>query len=217
MCLTSDYGLFSTFTYGYAILWAFARNWPSRYNWNIVESGVKHHNHPSFWWQLVNFKVRCLLDLFLCVYRITRNVVKSLWEECSADWQCTGNQKCCSNGCGHTCVDPSPGLFKMSPTSPWGQYYFHRGHIGVTTPIRATLLVPCTLPICRTLFYTATTSMIGYWWTHSTLVSCITYLFIIKIHVYLWEIKYFQAKSILKDILAVQSLWFQGQLFLSKM
>ena len=50
-------------------------------------------------------------------------------EECSADWQCTGNQKCCSNGCGHTCVDPSPGLFKMSPTSPWGQYYFHRGHI----------------------------------------------------------------------------------------
>jgi hypothetical protein len=31
--------------------------------------------------------------------------------------------------CGHTCVDPNPGLFKMSPTSPWGQYYFHRGHI----------------------------------------------------------------------------------------
>jgi hypothetical protein len=20
-------------------------NWPARYNWNIVESGVKHHNH----------------------------------------------------------------------------------------------------------------------------------------------------------------------------
>jgi hypothetical protein len=55
-----------------------------------------------------------------------------------------------------------------------------RVNTGVTTPIRTTLLVPCTLPICRTLFHTATTSMIGYWWTHSSLVSCITYLFIKK-------------------------------------
>ncbi|VDI22128.1 Hypothetical predicted protein [Mytilus galloprovincialis] len=27
-------------------------------------------------------------------------------EECSGDYNCTGNQKCCSNGCGHVCMDP---------------------------------------------------------------------------------------------------------------
>ena len=27
-------------------------------------------------------------------------------EECSRDESCQGNQICCSNGCGHTCVDP---------------------------------------------------------------------------------------------------------------
>ena len=26
--------------------------------------------------------------------------------ECSGDSACTGNQKCCSNGCGQTCIDP---------------------------------------------------------------------------------------------------------------
>jgi len=25
-----------------------ACHWPSRYNWNIVESGVKHHNHLRY-------------------------------------------------------------------------------------------------------------------------------------------------------------------------
>jgi len=27
-------------------------------------------------------------------------------EECSNDDDCTGNQKCCSNGCGHVCTNP---------------------------------------------------------------------------------------------------------------
>ena len=27
-------------------------------------------------------------------------------EECSNDMDCQGQWKCCSNGCGHTCVDP---------------------------------------------------------------------------------------------------------------
>ena len=26
-------------------------------------------------------------------------------EECSADNHCTGDQKCCFNGCGHSCVN----------------------------------------------------------------------------------------------------------------
>ena len=30
-------------------------------------------------------------------------------EECSGDESCGGNQKCCSNGCGHSCIEPAPG------------------------------------------------------------------------------------------------------------
>ena len=29
-------------------------------------------------------------------------------EFCTNDQDCTGNYKCCSNGCGHTCVPPLP-------------------------------------------------------------------------------------------------------------
>jgi hypothetical protein len=29
------------------------RNWPPRYNWNIVESSVKHHNHSPFLTNLI--------------------------------------------------------------------------------------------------------------------------------------------------------------------
>ena len=56
MCLKSDMGVhisgvklniyfFETSPYGFLwILWFTPpRNWPPRYNWNIVESGVKHH------------------------------------------------------------------------------------------------------------------------------------------------------------------------------
>ena len=30
-------------------------------------------------------------------------------EECQHDMDCEGHQKCCSNGCGHTCVNAIPG------------------------------------------------------------------------------------------------------------
>ncbi|XP_052216813.1 kielin/chordin-like protein [Dreissena polymorpha] len=29
------------------------------------------------------------------------------WEECSSDHDCPGVQKCCFNGCGHTCEQPN--------------------------------------------------------------------------------------------------------------
>ena len=29
-------------------------------------------------------------------------------EACSSDASCANGQKCCSNGCGHTCQDPVP-------------------------------------------------------------------------------------------------------------
>ncbi|CAC5424796.1 unnamed protein product [Mytilus coruscus] len=38
---------------------------------------------------------------------IGNHTVGTCVEECSGDYNCTGNQKCCSNGCGHVCMDPS--------------------------------------------------------------------------------------------------------------
>ncbi len=29
-------------------------------------------------------------------------------EACSEDTSCAGDKKCCSNGCGHVCMDPKP-------------------------------------------------------------------------------------------------------------
>jgi hypothetical protein len=29
-------------------------------------------------------------------------------EDCMNDMDCEGKQKCCSNGCGHMCVNPMP-------------------------------------------------------------------------------------------------------------
>ena len=31
------------------------------------------------------------------------------WEQCSSNDDCSGNQLCCSNGCGHVCIDPASG------------------------------------------------------------------------------------------------------------
>ena len=38
-------------------------------------------------------------------------------EQCSSDYNCTGDKKCCSNGCGKTCQEPTtpPQLQEMCP------------------------------------------------------------------------------------------------------
>jgi len=35
-------------------------------------------------------------------------------QNCTYDKECAGNQKCCSNGCGHMCVEPVSKVFKMT-------------------------------------------------------------------------------------------------------
>ncbi|XP_068083944.1 uncharacterized protein [Anabrus simplex] len=46
-------------------------------------------------------------------------------EECSTDDACPGAQKCCSNGCGHTCRNPVFGEVTLSALTT----SFHNGHI----------------------------------------------------------------------------------------
>ncbi|XP_044277249.1 WAP four-disulfide core domain protein 3 [Varanus komodoensis] len=58
-------------------------------------------------------------------------------ESCSADDACPGDQKCCSNGCGHTCQTPllsvKPGQcpkFKIPPGLPCKQECCEDGDCG---------------------------------------------------------------------------------------
>ena len=53
-------------------------------------------------------------------------------EECTNDHSCTGNSKCCSNGCGHVCMDPISGMkysedlcskFQVSKCFSWTNWY----------------------------------------------------------------------------------------------
>lgn len=37
---------------------------------------------------------------------LRRGTVGLCVEDCSGDDDCPGNEKCCSNGCGHTCQEP---------------------------------------------------------------------------------------------------------------
>ncbi|XP_054837318.1 scuwaprin-a-like [Eublepharis macularius] len=41
---------------------------------------------------------------------------------CSSDYSCPGRQKCCSNGCGHVCMDP---VFRNKP----GRCPRHKGPV----------------------------------------------------------------------------------------
>ena len=41
----------------------------------------------------------------------TNGAIGSCVEECQQDVHCHGTQKCCSNGCGHVCVEPEPSKF----------------------------------------------------------------------------------------------------------
>ena len=38
----------------------------------------------------------------------TEGMIGICVEQCTADDSCEGEQKCCSNGCGHTCMAPVP-------------------------------------------------------------------------------------------------------------
>ena len=38
----------------------------------------------------------------------TEGMIGICVEQCAADDSCEGEQKCCSNGCGHTCMAPVP-------------------------------------------------------------------------------------------------------------
>ena len=41
--------------------------------------------------------------------RVDGDVVGTCAEECEHDIDCSGDGKCCSNGCGHVCMTPIPG------------------------------------------------------------------------------------------------------------
>ena len=43
-----------------------------------------------------------------------RNDTGICLQNCTYDKECAGNQKCCSNGCGHMCVEPVSKVFKMT-------------------------------------------------------------------------------------------------------
>ncbi len=48
----------------------------------------------------------------------TNGAIGSCVEACEEDGDCEFGQKCCSNGCGHVCVEPLPGIrFYVDNTS----------------------------------------------------------------------------------------------------
>ena len=49
--------------------------------------------------------------------RLEEGNVGLCWEECNNDGDCAGDSKCCSNGCGHVC---------MNPAGKWGGYVFEQ-------------------------------------------------------------------------------------------
>ncbi|GCC19118.1 hypothetical protein chiPu_0022177, partial [Chiloscyllium punctatum] len=42
--------------------------------------------------------------------------VRLCGEMCIVDSDCPGNQKCCGNGCGHSCVTPKKGTVQQRDT-----------------------------------------------------------------------------------------------------
>ncbi|XP_070554198.1 balbiani ring protein 3-like isoform X2 [Ptychodera flava] len=51
---------------------------------------------------------------------VERGVARICVEACSSDEECDGDQKCCSNGCGHACVEPEPEIV-IGPMQKPGQ------------------------------------------------------------------------------------------------
>ena len=63
-------------------------NWPPRYNWNIVESGVKHHktNQPIIMYHYHNWLIAWLvLTPTLAVFQLYRGVNRSRWYDLQRD------------------------------------------------------------------------------------------------------------------------------------
>ena len=64
------------------------------------------------------------IPLFFSCPVLEGDVVGICSEECSSDSDCNGGQKCCSNGCGHTCMDRIPIPF-VAPSRECPDYYEH--------------------------------------------------------------------------------------------
>ena len=47
-------------------------------------------------------------------------------ELCGGDQTCPGDQKCCSNGCGHACMDPGKQNTFINHYTHWCGITFHR-------------------------------------------------------------------------------------------
>ena len=43
-------------------------------------------------------------------------------QQCNTDESCTEFQKCCSNGCGTICVDPTPGTLPKQEETDFFEY-----------------------------------------------------------------------------------------------
>lgn len=84
------------------------------HNTGLRLSGVNCTTYWAYW-------------CFLCVFTgdqdedkigecpsVRNDTVGICLQNCTYDKECTGNQKCCSTGCGHVCVEPVSKVFKMT-------------------------------------------------------------------------------------------------------
>ena len=39
--------------------------------------------------------------------KLESGMMGTCYQGCNNDWDCEGDSKCCSNGCGHVCKDPA--------------------------------------------------------------------------------------------------------------
>ena len=60
---------------------------------------------------LLLFYTKCYSDPKPGTCPATDGAIGTCVEECLHDADCDGGHKCCSNGCGHVCVEPEPSKF----------------------------------------------------------------------------------------------------------
>ena len=46
--------------------------------------------------------------------RLEQGSVGTCYEECQNDGDCAGDSKCCSNGCGHVCMNPEGNILTLN-------------------------------------------------------------------------------------------------------